>query len=115
MRRCSNRFISLPRHGRCAGPTRRPDPQKPRTCAFQVEARLPAHAGGVLTLDVRGDMVVTAGLGLRHGQPVVERAVRVFDLRSAPRLFASVRALSRQHVRICWHSWSPCEGWRACI
>lgn len=65
---------------------------------IQVEARLPAHAGGVLTLDMRGDMVVTAGLGLRHGQPVVERAVRVFDLRGAPRLLASVRATAGQHA-----------------
>jgi len=65
---------------------------------IQVEARLPAHAGGVLTLDMRGDMVVTAGLGLRHGQPIVERAVRVFDLRGAPRLLASVRATVGQHV-----------------
>jgi hypothetical protein len=55
-----------------------------------VEARLPAHAGGITALDMRGDMVVTAGLGLRHGQPVVERAVRVFDLRVTPRLLASV-------------------------
>ena len=65
----------------------------------QVEARLPAHPGGVLALDMRGDMVVTAGLGLRHGQPVVERAVRVFDLRGAPRLFASVRAETGQHAQ----------------
>ena len=59
---------------------------------MQVEARLPAHAGGVVALDMRGDMVITAGLGLRHGQPVVERAVRIFDLRVTPRLLASVRS-----------------------
>ena len=65
-----------------------------------MEARLPAHAGGVVALDMRGDMVVTAGLGLRHGQPIVERSVRVFDLRGAPRMLASVRTFS-------WSSLDP--------
>lgn len=68
-------------------------PKAVRVCVgVQIKARLPAHAGGVVAVDIRGDMVVTAGLGLRHGQPIVERSVRVFDLRAAPRLLVSVRA-----------------------
>ena len=65
-----------------------------------MEARLPAHAGGIVALDMRGDMVVTAGLSLRHGQAVVERAVRVFDLRATPRLLASVRLSSSTNGRV---------------
>ena len=43
----------------------------------QVEAELPAHSGGVVALDIRGDLVATAGYGMRHGQLVIEQFVKV--------------------------------------
>lgn len=43
----------------------------------QVEAELPAHSGGVVALDIRGDLVATAGFGMRHGQLVMEQFVKV--------------------------------------
>ena len=48
------------------------------------------HPGGVLALDMRGDLAATAGFGLRNGQPVLEPFVKVYDLRVMPRMLTSV-------------------------
>ena len=56
----------------------------------QVEAELPAHSGGVGALDVRGDLVATAGYGVRRGQLVLESFVKIYDLRATARLLSSV-------------------------
>lgn len=55
-----------------------------------MEVELPAHSGGVVALDIRGDLAATAGYGMRHGQLVMEPFVKVYDLRAAPRLLTSV-------------------------
>lgn len=51
---------------------------------------MPAHSGGMLALDIRGDLVATAGYGMRHGRVVVEPLVKIFDLRAMPRLLTSI-------------------------
>lgn len=55
-----------------------------------MEGDLPAHSGGILALDIRGDLVATGGYGMRHGRVVVEPFAKVFDLRAAPRLLTSI-------------------------
>lgn len=57
------------------------DPQN----GMRAGAALTAHAGGLLALDCREDLVATCGLGLRLGQPVADQYVKVLAAhRSSP-------------------------------
>ena len=44
---------------------------------FRVEAALPAHGAGLAALDARGDLLATAGFGLRQGSVVADTYVKV--------------------------------------
>ncbi|KAK9843491.1 hypothetical protein WJX81_005692 [Elliptochloris bilobata] len=57
---------------------------------FAVEAALSAHAAGLAALDARGDLLATAGFGMRQGAVVADTYVKVFDLRATPRLLSSL-------------------------
>ncbi|KAA6420071.1 MAG: PAB-dependent poly(A)-specific ribonuclease subunit 2, partial [Trebouxia sp. A1-2] len=57
---------------------------------YKVEHRLTAHSGGLEALDARGNFVATCGYGTRLGQVALDNMVKVFDLRSAPRLLNTV-------------------------
>lgn len=48
----------------------------PRT-GFGVEAALSAHGAGLAALDARGDLLATAGFGLRQGAVVADTYVKV--------------------------------------
>ena len=48
----------------------------PRT-GFTVEAALAAHGAGLAALDARGDLLATAGFGLRQGSVVADTYVKV--------------------------------------
>ena len=55
---------------------------------LREEASLAAHAGSVFALDARGDLLVSAGLAPRRGGGggmAAEAAVKVWDVRAAPR------------------------------
>jgi hypothetical protein len=43
---------------------------------FKAEHNVAAHAGGLTALAVRGDLLATAGLGLRQGRPVADAFVK---------------------------------------
>lgn len=57
---------------------------------YKVEHSLTAHSGGLEALDGRGNFVATCGYGTRLGQLALDNMVKVFDLRSAPRLLNTV-------------------------
>jgi hypothetical protein len=59
---------------------------------LREEASLPAHAGALVALDVRGDLLVSAGLTQRRGAGhfSLEPAVKVWDVRATPRPLAHI-------------------------
>ncbi|KAL0035268.1 hypothetical protein WJX79_009470 [Trebouxia sp. C0005] len=72
--------------GNAAGQLVLTDPR----AGYKVEHRLTAHSGGLEALDARGNFVATCGYGTRLGQVALDNMVKVFDLRSAPRLLNTV-------------------------
>ena len=48
-----------------------------------------AHPGGFAAVDALHDLVATAGYASRAGRVTLERSVKVFDVRMAPRMLAS--------------------------
>ncbi|CAL5225176.1 g7957 [Coccomyxa viridis] len=48
-----------------------------------------AHSAGLADVDVRGDMLATCGYGTRQGQIISDSCVKVYDLRSVPRMTSS--------------------------
>ncbi|BDA40432.1 probable PAN2-PAN3 deadenylation complex catalytic subunit pan2 [Coccomyxa sp. Obi] len=57
---------------------------------FKVQHSVAAHAAGLADMDARADSLATCGYGTRQGMVVAENYVKVYDLRSAPRMTASV-------------------------
>ena len=49
------------------------DPQT----GMKAGAALTAHAGGLLALDCRKDLVATCGMAVRQGQTVADRFIKV--------------------------------------
>ncbi|KAL0054988.1 hypothetical protein WJX82_005488 [Trebouxia sp. C0006] len=72
--------------GNAAGQLVLTDPR----AGYKVEHSLTAHSGGLEALDARGNFVATCGYGTRLGQVALDNMVKVFDLRSAPRLLNTV-------------------------
>ncbi len=55
---------------------------------FSVEATLAAHGAGLAALDARGDLLATAGFGLRQGTVVADTYVKALSW--APERLAGV-------------------------
>ncbi|KAL4432378.1 hypothetical protein ABPG77_001677 [Micractinium sp. CCAP 211/92] len=72
---------------------------------YKPEQSLLANAGGFAALDARGDLVAATGFVNRMGRLVLDTYAKVFDVRMAPRMLASVPfaagpSLLRFHPRI---------------
>ncbi|RMZ54717.1 hypothetical protein APUTEX25_003095 [Auxenochlorella protothecoides] len=61
-----------------------------RSRSVRPGTSLTAHVGGFAAVDAAGSLVATAGYSIRGGHPVLERAVKVFDIRMAPRLLCTL-------------------------
>ncbi|KAK9865738.1 hypothetical protein WJX84_006968 [Apatococcus fuscideae] len=62
----------------------------PRT-GFAQQASMAAHAGGLACMDARSDLVATCGRSTRQGHVVPDIYLKVFDIRSTPRVLSSVQ------------------------
>ncbi|KAK9796711.1 hypothetical protein WJX73_008700 [Symbiochloris irregularis] len=71
--------------GTSSGQVALADPQS----GMKATSPLTAHAGGLLALDCREDLLVTCGMGMRLGQAVADSYVKVFDVRVLPRMLGS--------------------------
>ncbi|KAL0035726.1 hypothetical protein WJX77_000104 [Trebouxia sp. C0004] len=72
--------------GNAAGQLVLTDPR----AGYKAEHSLTAHSGGLEALDARGNFVATCGYGTRLGQVALDNMVKVYDLRSVPRLLNTV-------------------------
>lgn len=83
----------------------------PRT-GFGVEAALSAHGAGLAALDARGDLLATAGFGLRQGAVVADTYVKVPSPSPPCPEVGKVRALSHRVGLVKTELWQT-DAWRA--
>jgi len=57
---------------------------------FTAARSVMPHAGGLTAMDMKGDLLATAGLQVRSGQLVMDNLVQVYDMRGPPRAVSHI-------------------------